>query len=46
MSKEQVTIRDLALILNISISTVSRALRGAQEINAETKKPYWNWLKN
>lgn len=38
MSKEQVTIRDLALKLNISISTVSRALRGAQEINAETKK--------
>lgn len=38
MKKGQVTIRDIALKLNISISTVSRALRGAPEINKETRK--------
>lgn len=38
MKNSQATIRDLALKLNISISTVSRALRGAQDVNPETKK--------
>jgi DNA-binding LacI/PurR family transcriptional regulator len=37
MNKGQITIRDLALKLNVSISTVSRALRGSNEINPETK---------
>jgi DNA-binding LacI/PurR family transcriptional regulator len=36
--KSQVTIRDIALKLNVSISTVSRALRGVADINADTKK--------
>jgi LacI family transcriptional regulator len=35
---ETVTIKDIAKALNISTSTVSRALRGSYEINAETKK--------
>lgn len=38
MKNTQATIRDLALKLNISISTVSRALRNAQDVNPETKK--------
>jgi DNA-binding LacI/PurR family transcriptional regulator len=38
MKNAQATIRDLALKLNISISTVSRALRGAPDVNPETKK--------
>ena len=38
MEKGQVTIRDIALKLNISISTVSRALRGMADVNADTKK--------
>jgi DNA-binding LacI/PurR family transcriptional regulator len=38
MSKAQITIKDLANKLNISISTVSRALRDATDINPETKK--------
>lgn len=38
MKSQQITIRDLALKLNISISTVSRALRNAPDINPETKK--------
>lgn len=38
MGKGQVTIRDIALKLNISISTVSRALRGMSDVNAETRK--------
>lgn len=38
MGKGQVTIRDIALKLNISISTVSRALRGMADVNPETKK--------
>jgi LacI family transcriptional regulator len=35
---ETVTIKDIAKALNISTSTVSRALRGSYEINAETKR--------
>lgn len=38
MKKGQVTIRDIATKLNVSVSTVSRALRGAVEVNAETRK--------
>ena len=38
MKNTQATIRDLALKLNISISTVSRALRGALDVNPDTKK--------
>ncbi|HEY9047497.1 MAG TPA: LacI family DNA-binding transcriptional regulator [Ohtaekwangia sp.] len=38
MKNPQATIRDLALKLNISISTVSRALRNAPDVNPETKK--------
>jgi DNA-binding LacI/PurR family transcriptional regulator len=37
MKKGPVTIRDIALKLNISTSTVSRALRGIPEVNKETK---------
>ncbi|MFC0183466.1 LacI family DNA-binding transcriptional regulator [Pseudarcicella hirudinis] len=35
---ETITIKDIAKALNLSTSTVSRALRGSYEINAETKK--------
>lgn len=35
---EAVTIKDIAKALNLSTSTVSRALRGSYEINAETKR--------
>jgi len=38
MRNPQATIRDLALKLEISISTVSRALRNAPDVNPETKK--------
>ena len=38
MKTGQNTIRDIALQLNISISTVSRALRGLPEVNPETRK--------
>lgn len=35
---EAITIKDIAKALNLSTSTVSRALRGSYEINNETKK--------
>ncbi len=35
---EIITIKDIAKALNLSTSTVSRALRGSYEINAETKR--------
>jgi LacI family transcriptional regulator len=35
---ELITIKDIARALNLSTSTVSRALRGSYEINPETKK--------
>lgn len=35
---ENVTIKDIARILNISVSTVSRALRDAHDVNRETRK--------
>jgi LacI family transcriptional regulator len=38
MKFESVTIKDIAKELNLSTSTVSRALRGSYEISAETKK--------
>lgn len=38
MKNRPVTIKDIARRLNISVSTVSRALRGASDINPETKK--------
>ncbi len=38
MRSEQVTIKDLARILQISVSTVSRALRNASDINPKTKE--------
>lgn len=38
MKSAQVTIKDLAKKLNISVSTVSRALRNAADINPETRQ--------
>jgi DNA-binding LacI/PurR family transcriptional regulator len=38
MSNAQITIKDLARKLHISVSTVSRALRNASDINPETKQ--------
>src|SRR6188508_1503257 len=38
MKFDSVTIKDIAKELNLSTSTVSRALRGSYEISAETKK--------
>lgn len=46
MKNAQATIRDLALKLNISISTVSRALRNAPDVNPETKKAVLELAKN
>src|SRR5215471_11972704 len=38
MKFESATIKDIAKALNLSTSTVSRALRGSYEISTETKK--------
>jgi DNA-binding LacI/PurR family transcriptional regulator len=38
MKKDPITIRDIAIKLNISVSTVSRALRGFPEISPATRK--------
>lgn len=38
MKNRPVTIKDIAHQLKVSVSTVSRALRGSADINAETKK--------
>jgi LacI family transcriptional regulator len=38
MKFESVTIKDIAKALNLSTSTVSRALRGSHEISADTKR--------
>ncbi len=38
MKGKQVTIKDLAKELNISVSTVSRALRGLSDVNTDTQK--------
>jgi DNA-binding LacI/PurR family transcriptional regulator len=45
MKNPQATIRDIAIKLNISISTVSRALRSAPDINPETKKAVMEMAK-
>jgi LacI family transcriptional regulator, galactose operon repressor len=37
MARHSVTIKDIAKILNISVSTVSRALRDTYDVNKETK---------
>ncbi len=36
--EKQITIKDIAIALNLSTSTVSRALRDASDVNAETRK--------
>jgi predicted transcriptional regulator len=46
LALETATIKDIAKALNLSTSTVSRALRGSYEINPETKELYWNVPKN
>ena len=38
MSKREATIRDIALKLNISVSTVSRAIRDMPEVKKETRR--------
>ena len=38
MSKEQITIKELAIKLRISVSTVSRALRNLPDVNPDTKR--------
>ncbi len=38
IKKEQTTLRDIARELKVSISTVSRALAGAEEVNKQTKE--------
>ena len=38
MNKSQITIKDIARELNISISTVSRALKNSKEISEETRR--------
>ena len=38
MKFETITIKDIAKALNLSIATVSKALRNSYEISAETKK--------
>ena len=38
MKFEAITIKDIARALNLSVSTVSKALRGSHEISEETKK--------
>ena len=38
IKRGQVTIKDLAKKLNISTSTVSRAMRDLPDVNTETKK--------
>ena len=45
MKNAQATRRDLALKLNTSISTDSRALRGRQDLKPETKKAILDMAK-
>lgn len=45
MSKKVTTIKDIAERLNISIATVSRALRGSSEIKRETKLAVMEMVK-
>jgi LacI family transcriptional regulator len=46
MKNDQTTIRDIALKLGVSISTVSRALRNVEDINPETKRAVLETAKN
>ena len=46
MRNAQPTIRDIAIRLNIAISTVSRALRNAPDVNPETKKAVLDMAKH
>lgn len=45
MKRQRVTIKDIALKLNMSISTVSRALHGHPAIKKETKIAVKNLAK-
>jgi len=45
MSKKVTTIKDIASRLNISIATVSRALRGSTDIKRETKQAVMQMVK-
>ena len=45
MEKGQVTIKDIARELNISVATVSKALRGLKGVNIETRKAIVNLAK-
>ena len=38
MKQKAITIKDIAIALNLSISTVSKALKGSHEISAKTQK--------
>ncbi|MUH38333.1 LacI family transcriptional regulator, partial [Zobellia amurskyensis] len=38
MDKKQTTLKDIAAKLNVSISTVSRALQGNTRISAQTRE--------
>ena len=38
MKREVITLRDIALKMNLSISTVSRVLRGMPDVNTKTRK--------
>ncbi len=46
MKFEAVTIKDIAKALNLSTSTVSRALRGSYEISQQTKKIVLEYAEN
>ena len=46
MKFEAVTIKDIAKALNLSTSTVSRALRGSYEISQETKRLVLEYAEN
>ena len=52
MKKSHVSLKDIAKELNLSISTVSRAIRNTGEINPETRKAVldlaekWNYKPN
>lgn len=46
MTQKAITIKDLAAKLNISVSTVSRALKDNPEISQQTRKQYKLLPKN
>ena len=45
MKFEAITIKDIAKALNLSVSTVSKALRGSHEISEETKQAVLNYAR-